>query len=65
MTAQFGVHAYITLCLCILFNLQMSDTLYTLGGDSKAFKAIITAAIVGYPLNVKGTYIFIRIVLVG
>merc|ERR1712032_1360109 len=32
---------------------KMSDTLYAVGGSSKAFKAIITASIVGYPLNVK------------
>jgi len=31
----------------------MSDTLYVLPGDSKAFKAVIAADIVGYPLDVK------------
>lgn len=31
----------------------MSATLYTLDADSKAFKSIITASILGYPLTVK------------
>ena len=55
------IKVFMDLCrqhmFCVLlvhmFNLQMSDTLYTVGGSCKAFKAIITASIVGYPLNVK------------
>lgn len=33
--------------------MSAADTLYSVDGDSKAFKAIVTAAIVGYPLDVK------------